>query len=504
MAMTIDGILDEAIVFRGSFIDGKWIQESAPHHSWVVRSPANLSWEFPELHTHNDFVDRSVAAARAALSAWRRKSWDERVACLRAFGEELNKRKDRMGRVIALETGKPLDEALVEAGALTAKISITIDEASKLVKTQHLDLGNAGKGEIHYRPKGVLAVIGPFNFPAHLSNGHIIPALMVGNVCILKPSEKTPYSAQVYFEAAEAAGFPAGVMQLLQGHGEIASRLISDPGIDGVLATTSYEIGAKIQSKLASQTEKIVALEMGGKNAAIVWEGVDVEKVADDLVQSSFLSTGQRCTALSRVYVHPSVKDALIEKLHERAKKLIINHPFADNPKPFMGPIISAEARAKFLRYSDIADSEGVERVMRPKVLEGMTRMNKDPLPEGYYVSPSIHFVKEANPKSPYQSHEIFAPDIFLCETLELDEAIQLVNSTNYGLSFSLFGCDEKTFNYVADEVECGLVYWNRPTTGASSKLPFGGWKRSGNHWPAGLFAIYASTQVQTRLTPAD
>jgi len=493
-------VLDENIQFLGSYVDGAWKIPTSASVSWVVKSPANFEWVLPEVSASKDYIEESVFAARKAYPEWRRKSFEERIAVLNKFGEELLARKELMARVIAIEIGKPIDECRGEAQALKAKIDITVQEARKLVETQRLDLGPGGRGEIHYRPKGVLAVIGPFNFPAHLSNGHIIPALMMGNVCILKPSEKAPYSAQVYAQAAEAAGFPTGVFQMLQGDGDIAGRLVGQSGIDGVLATTSYEIGAKIQNKLAEKTEKIVALEMGGKNAAIVWEGADVMQVAQDLIQSSFLTTGQRCTALSRVYVHPSIKDELINQVHVLAKDLIINHPFADDPKPYMGPIISEQARDKFLRYSDIAVSEGAESIMRPKVLDGVTRKNRNPLPDGYYVSPSIHYVKEANAKSPYQTHEIFGPDIFFCETSELEEAIANVNSTKFGLAFSLFGGDETMFHKVADEIEGGLCYWNRPTTGASSKLPFGGWKRSGNHWPAGLFAIYASSQVQTRL----
>jgi len=189
-----------------------------------------------------------------------------------------------------------------------------------------------------------------------------------------------------------------------------------------------------------------------------------------------------------------------VERVHARAKDLVISHPFDEDPKPFMGPIVNAAARDKFLRYSDIAESEGAEIVMRPKVLKGIPRKNRKPLPEGLYVSPSLNVVPKWNAKSPYQTHEIFGPDLFLCPVRELEEAIEAVNASVYGLAFSFFGGDEALFARVAGDVQVGLAYWNRPTTGASSRLPFGGWKRSGNHWPAGLFAIYASTQVQARI----
>jgi succinylglutamic semialdehyde dehydrogenase len=496
--IALGSVLKSELIYRGSFVDGRWRPTSGS--GWKVVSPANFEWVLPEVIASSSDADEAVASGRRAFKEWKDLGVEGRIVFLKKFADELTARKDRIARVMAVEVGKPLDECIAEAQVLKTKIDITIEHGLKLVETETLDLGAQGRGEIHYLPKGVLVVIGPFNFPTHLSNGHIIPALLMGNVCILKPSEKAPYSAQVYMEAAEAAGFPRGVLQLVQGQGDVAVRLLRNPDIDGVLATTSYEIGAKIQRELGEKTEKIVALEMGGKNAAIVWEGADLDKVADDLIKSSYLTTGQRCTALSRVYVQEKLLRPLAERVHVRAKELVISHPFDEDPKPFMGPIVSAAAKDKFLRYSDIAESEGAEVVMRPKLLEGIPRKNRKPLPAGHYVSPSLNIVPEWNAKSPYQSHEIFGPDLFLCPVRELDEAIEAVNASAYGLAFSFFGGTEELFARVANDVQVGLAYWNRPTTGASSRLPFGGWKRSGNHWPAGLFAIYASTQVQARI----
>jgi len=494
----LKSVLQSDVLFRGSFIDGRWRPSTGT--SWKVVSPANFEWVLPDVFSSSADADEAVESARRAFKEWKDLGIPGRVAVLKKFADELMARKDRIARVMAVEVGKPFEECLAEAQVLKTKIDITIEHGLKLVETETLDLGPQGRGEVRYLPKGVLVVVGPFNFPTHLSNGHIVPALLMGNVCILKPSEKAPYSAQVYMEAAEAAGFPRGVLQLVQGQGDAAVRLIRNPNIDGVLATTSYEIGAKIQKELGEKTEKIVALEMGGKNAAIVWNGSDLDKVADDLIKSSYLTTGQRCTALSRVYVQEKLLPGLVERVHARAKDLVISHPFDEDPKPFMGPIVSAAAKEKFLRYSDIAESEGAEVVMRPKALQGIPRKNRKPLPEGYYVSPSLNVVPKWNAKSPYQTHEIFGPDLFLCPVTELDEAIEAVNASAYGLAFSFFGGDEALFSKVANDAQVGLAYWNRPTTGASSRLPFGGWKRSGNHWPAGLFAIYASTQVQARI----
>ncbi len=499
--ISLDSALKEKTTFKGDFISNHWTVTKTPSGQWSCISPANLDWKFNDIQFHYPHVDAAVESGQQAFAKWKAIPLQGRLEIIKRFGEELEKRKDKIARHIAVETGKPFDEALGEAGLLKAKINVTIDEGLKLISEQKLDLGaGLGRGEIHWRPKGLLVVIGPFNFPVHLSNGHIIPALITGNTIILKPSEKTPYCAQIYMEAAEAAEFPPGVIQLVHGNADLATRLIRHPHIDGVLATCSYDVGAKIQKELAAEPEKIIALEMGGKNAALIWEFQDLQKCADDLIRSSFLTTGQRCTALSRCYVKREFIDALTESFHKKAKDLVIGHPFQEDPKPFMGPIISARSREDFLRYSHIAESEGAEIVMRGKPLEGTPQKGRHPLPEGYYVTPSIHAIKKWDPKSNYQTHEIFGPDIFFCPIDSIEEGIAAVNSTDYGLSFSFYGGNEATFEKVADSIEAGLCYWNRPTVGASAKLPFGGWKRSGNQRPAGIFAIYNSVQSQARI----
>ncbi len=268
----------------------------------------------------------------------------------------------------------------------------------------------------------------------------------------------------------------------------------------GILATCSYDVGVRIRRETVDKPDKILALEMGGKNGALVWHAPDLDRVAEALIRSSFLTTGQRCTALSRVYVKRALLDPLIQAVHVRAKELVISHPFDDSPKPFMGPIISSASRDNFLRYSTIAEGEGADAIMRPKELEGVPRMNRKPLPKGYYVTPSMHRVAGWNPKSNYQNHEIFGPDVFFCPVDSEEEGVAAINSSAYGLVASLFVESATRFSELADSVDCGLVYFNRATTGASARLPFGGWKRSGNHRPAGIFAIYATAHVQSRI----
>jgi succinylglutamic semialdehyde dehydrogenase len=479
-------------------VGGRWRLPQRVSGAFDVVSPANREWVLPTVEFSNDDIEIALTEGHRAYRSWRRLSFDQRATYLRRFAAELTKISDRLARVIAVETGKPFDECLSEAALLPAKIEITLSDGLRLIENQKLE----GAGEIHFRSQGVLVVLGPFNFPVHLSNGHIIPSLLSGNCCILKPSEKAPYSAQLYLEAAEAAGFPAGVLNLIQGNGEIASRLVRHPLTGGVLATCGLEVGLKILKDTADAPQKIIALEMGGKNAAIVLPDADLKVTADAIVRSAFLSTGQRCTALSRVYVVGGQVRELADLVHSLAKKLVIAHPFETDPKPFMGPLISQDSVDKYLRYAELAEnSEHTETVMRPKLLEGVTLQNRKPLPQGFYVSPAIHIVNQWNAKSAFQSHEIFGPSVFLAPVKDREEALKAVNSTQYGLAASVFGGDLQGFHDLADEIDCGLVYWNRPTVGASGKLPFGGWKASGNHRPAGLHAILNSVQAQARIS---
>ena len=399
----IENFLKEELRFKGDFIGGEWVLEPEFSRSYRSHSPANVAWQFPVWGHDVKHVDRALSIASEAFGKWKQVSLEERVECLVSFQKILEKRSDEIGRLVALETGKPFAEAKGEAGALAKKIAVTIESGLKLVSVERQEFPNGMVGETHWRPKGVLAIIGPFNFPVHLSNGQIVPALLMGNVCVLKPSERTPFSAQAYMDAFREAGFPPGVLQMLHGDAGVAQRLIRSPMVDGVLATCSYDVGAKIQESVARETEKIVALEMGGKNAAIVWDAEDLDSVAKHIIDSSFLTTGQRCTALSRCYVKRNLMGDLVNLVHEKTKQLVIGDPFMNDPAPYMGPIISEAALENYLKYQDIAEKDGAETLMRPKRLSGKLRMGNS-VPDGYYVCPAIHIIENIRHDSPYQS----------------------------------------------------------------------------------------------------
>jgi len=334
-------------------------------------------------------------------------------------------------------------------------------------------------GYTRFKPRGVMAVIGPFNFPGHLPNGHFIPALLAGNTIVFKPSEFTPAVGQFVTQLVDEAGFPPGVFNLLQGRAGTGEKLVANDEVDGILFTGSYDVGLKIRQDTINHHWKILVLEMGGKNASIVWSDAELEKAVYENIVGAYLSCGQRCSSTSRLILHKSLHDQFVEKFHLMAKKLRVGH--WQDPV-FMGPLINSTAVEKYLRFQEIAKRENCESLMRGKVLD----LEKS----GHYVTPSIHIVNKWSEESIFQSTEIFGPSLAIYSTEDFDEAIEINNSSGYGLVMSLFSKNEVLYRKAFLEAKVGLLNWNRATNGASSKLPFGGMGKSGNDRPSGSFAI--------------
>lgn len=498
--LPVERILGFKPEYKGSFVSNRWVVRDRPSGQWESTSPANIEWHLPHVQFSFDDVLESVSAGRRAFKAWSRLSLADRASTLMRFHDALLKRQELIARFLSLETGKPLSEALAETDLLLSKIKFTLDHGPALTQEKRFDLGIQGKAEVLYRPKGLFAVLGPFNLALSLPHGHLIPALLYGNTCIFKPSERAPYSAQIYMEAALEAEFPEGVFQMIQGNAEMGMRLVRDTDVDAVFANCTFDTGSKISRECAERPQKLLSLHLGAKNGALVWDPADLEATSEMIVRSAFMTSGQRCTALSRVYVKADLLGGLLTRVHEIAKSLVVSHPFEEEPRPFMGPLISAAAKERFFRYSAIAESEGSEIVMRAKALEGKSRLLRQPLPIGHYVTPSIHLVPKWDPKSAYQTHEIFGPDVFFAPVDSIEEGVEALNATPYGLAASFFGSKESDFDEVASKLDFGLVYFNRGTVGSLSRLPFGGWKKSGNARPSGIFSAWAATQVQTRV----
>ncbi|MCC6276954.1 MAG: succinylglutamate-semialdehyde dehydrogenase [Oligoflexia bacterium] len=472
------------IPFLGDFIGGEFIKPTAPNGSVERRDPGDLKKELITIQFKYEHVNEACAAAKKAFRSWADKSLDERKAHLIKLKETYIAHQEELAEIISQDSGKPLWEAKTEVQSMINKIDVTLNESLKLIEEKRVDQAvGSTPGFLRFKPRGVMAVIGPFNFPGHLPNGHIIPALITGNTVVFKPSELTPAVGQFMAQIFEKAGFPKGVLNVVQGDGEVGKRLAMHEAVEGVLFTGSYETGFRIKQDTLAHFWKILALEMGGKNASVVWDDCDIDKAVYENLIGAYISAGQRCSATSRIIVRKSVSDEFISKFHASAKKLTIGYGLEN---PFMGPLISSGSVDKYLRFQGIAKRENAEQIMRGKVLE-FDR-------EGHYVTPSINLVTKADPESVYQKSEVFGPNVAIYIVDEFNEALKIANQSSFGLVLSVFSKDRKLYDRFLRQTRVGLVNWNRSTVGASSKLPFGGMGKSGNNQPAGTFAIYSVT----------
>lgn len=476
---------------KGNFIAGRFRKPEDANGEWAAKSPADLTDELGTIQYSYHSIDQAVESARAAFAGWRKKSVDERAEYLKKYQAALKKREEELCEAIAREVGKPHWETKTELTAMLNKVDVTINESMRFVAPFEVPkIMDNTHGSCRYKPLGVMAVIGPFNFPGHLPNGHIVPALLTGNTVVFKPSEKSPIVGQIMAECWSESGLPEGVFNLIQGEKEVGRRLCVHEGVDAVLFTGSYEVGTRIKQDTLQQHWKLLALEMGGKNATIVWDDADLDVAIHETLVSAYVTAGQRCSATSRVIVHEKVLDRFVERFHERAKAFTIGHPL-DNP--FMGPLIDSASVDRYMKFLGIAAREGSEIVMRGKVLEPGFR--------GNYVAPSICWVKDTSvehaKKSIYQQTEFFAPNVAIIGSHDLDHAIALANATQYGLAASVFSASRANYEKCWEELQSGLINWNKSTVGASSRLPFGGLKKSGNHFPTALTAtLYCTAPV--------
>jgi succinylglutamic semialdehyde dehydrogenase len=467
----------------GNYVDGAFRLPGAPEGAIRDQNPGDpgdLVGEFP---WRADAIDEAVAAARRAFPAWSRAPFEVRAGYLRRYQEALVRHQERLAHAISRDMGKVLWEARSEVKAMAEKVPITLEDGMRLVD----ELRPAGvKGCVRYLPRGVLAVIGPFNFPGHLPNGHLVPALSTGNTVVFKPASHTPAVGQVMAECFHEAGFPPGVFNLVQVPGRLAGRLVGHPQVDGVLFTGSTEVGRRIEATLAAAPGKMCALEMGGKNAAIVLEDASIDQAIYEVLTGAFLTSGQRCTATSRVIVIRGVADRFAERL-QRAT-LALRSGVQHDPGAFMGPLVDDAAAREFDAWQRVATAEGAETLAAGGL---------DPAPPvagGAYVRPTLHRVAKVDPTSRYQREELFAPDTCLYTVDSLEEAIALADATEYGLACAVFTARREAYLEVVRGVRAGVVNWNRGTVGASSRLPFGGMKASGNGHPAALFSTLYCT----------
>ena len=440
-------------------------------------------------------VDETVDRARKAWPAWASQPLAKRIELVRRFANEVRKDQDAFAELIARETGKPLWEAVTEVESVVAKVEISIRAYAERTGQRKLDSALQGTAALRHKPHGVLAVLGPYNFPAHLPNGHIVPALIAGNAVILKPSEKTPAVGERLVELFHRAGIGPAVIQLLVGGPDEGKALVAHAGIDGVLFTGSARAGIAINRALAANPGKMVALEMGGNNPVVLWDTPKMRDAAALIVQSAFTTAGQRCTAARRLIVKASLYDEALDKLKRLTDRIILGAPF-DEPAPFMGPVIDNEAADQLGEAFLYLLSNGGKALCH-------MRRPREGLP---FLTPGIIDVTAMQERPDV---ELFGPLLQVVRVDDFDQAIAEANATRFGLSASLIGGSPKDYDRFWTNIRAGIVNWNRPTNGASSAAPFGGIGLSGNHRPAAFYAAdycaypVASTEMgQPRASP--
>lgn len=420
-------------------------------------------------------IDTEVAAARGGWAGWASRPLAYRIEAMRRFANVVRSRSEPFADIISRETGKPLWEARTEVETVVAKVEISISAYAERTSQRRLESPMNARTALRHKPHGVLAVLGPYNFPAHLPNGHIVPALIAGNAVVFKPSEKTPATGAFLVECFHASGVPEDCIRLLIGGPDEGRALASHPDIDGLLFTGSSRTGIALNRQFAETPDKILALEMGGNNPIIVWNTPDLYAAAVLVVQSAFTSAGQRCTAARRLIVERRLAEPLLAEINRLCERLIIGEPHAD-PAPFMGPVIDNEA-ADMLTESFLSLSARGGRPLRfmQRLVEGRP-----------FLTPGIIDMSDTSERADI---ELFGPLLQLFRVDSFDDALAEANNTRYGLSASLISPDPQLYDRFWANIRAGIVNWNRPTNGASSGAPFGGIGLSGNHRPSAYYA---------------
>jgi aldehyde dehydrogenase (NAD+) len=471
-----------------NFIGGEWVEPSTGAY-FENRNPARQSdligmWP----RSGKEDVDRAAAAAKAAMAGWAQTPAPERGGILKAVGDLLVARKDEIARAATREMGKVWAETKgdVQEGIDTAYYAATMGR-QLFGHTVPSELRN--KWAMSYRrPIGVAGLITPFNFPLAIPTWKMFPALVCGNTVVIKPGEDVPHTVTLLVEILEEAGIPKGVVNLVHGFGdEVGAHIVSHPDIPVISFTGSTETG-KVIGRVCGEMHKRLSLEMGGKNAQIVMDDADLDLALDGVLWGAFGTTGQRCTATSRLLLHKAVHDAFVERLVERAKGLKLGYGNDDGVD--VGPLINADALAKVEKYVEIGKQEGTLET-------GGERAGGDGLDDGFFFQPTIFTGIRAG--SRLATEEIFGPVLSVIRFSDADEAFRINNEVKYGLSSSVYTRDVNLSFRAFQELDNGITYVNAPTIGAEAHLPFGGVKQTGNgHREGGweVYEFYSETKV--------
>jgi len=441
----------------------------------ISRNPARDGAVVLETAVSAERMTAACDSAAEASAAWSALTLDERYERLLPLRDAIAAQRDELAEAIMLETGKLHSEARGEVNALLSRFALIRDVVE-------LDLAGGPlpgrpNEQLRFHPLGVVGVIGPFNYPLHLCHAHLVPALLMGNTVVVKPSEVTPLAGQRYAQAVAAAGLPEGVLNIVQGAGAGGAALVADPHVRGLCFTGSYAVGKKILTAALERPELLVALEMGGKNTVVVLDDADLRQAAHEIVVGGYLTTGQRCTATDRVLVHKSVAERLMAALDPMVESLRFGDPKDANS--FAGPLATETGRDSFEAAIAAAQAGGADAVVSGGRMDG-----------GYFVRASLHRLPEGQHDiAGYTDTEVFGPNIGVEVVADDDEDIAVLRNSPYGFANSVFTGDSARFERFYRDTHSGILNSNRSTNLASPRLPFGGVGRSGNYRPAGAYA---------------
>ena len=455
------------------FIGGQWREGSGTRFDSKDPATGETVWSGNAANASD--IERAFDAARGAFADWAERPLEDRIAAVKRYQGVLKDRSEQGAELLSRETGKALWETRAEIGSMIGKVDISIRSHAERAGEREASTG-FGRAVLRHRPHGVAAVLGPFNFPGHLPNGHIVPALLAGDTVVFKPSEETPAAGQFIAEAFQAADLPAGVINVVQGPRETGQALLDQP-IDALMFTGSAQAGDIFRRKFADNPHVILALELGGDNPLVVWDAGDAEAVASLVVQSAYVTTGQRCSCARRLIVKAGAEgDAIIEAVAALSDRLVVG-PWNGADEPYMGPLISARAATNALERADELVRRGGKPVRAFRVANDLGPA---------FVRPGLIDMTDA---SSAPDEEIFAPALQVFRVADFDAALAKANDTAFGLSAGLLSNDEALWRKFSAHIRAGVVNWNRPTTGAAGDMPFGGLGRSGNHRPSAYYA---------------
>lgn len=464
-------------------IDQQW--SLGEGQEWASLDPVDGQVIWQGRAANHAQVDAAVQSARAAFPGWSGLEMEQRLQCINRFVALLQEQSEQFALLICRESGKALWDARTEVAAMTGKAAISLRAWQERTGFICKDTAQ-GELLVRHKPHGVLAVFGPFNFPGHLPNGHIIPALLAGNTIVFKPSELTPAVACAMFELWQQAGLPSGVLNLICGDKVTGAALVDHEQVDGILFTGSAQTGRYLHQQYGGQPHKVLALEMGGNNPLIVEPVADINAALFVSLFSAFVSSGQRCTCARRLLLpHNDWGDAFLSKLITACSQLSVAAGTSD-PQPFMGAVVSTDAVKHLQHGIQLLQNVGGAVLLQPRYLND----------SGTLMTPAIIDMSQSQQNF---DDELFGPVLQVSRYQDLEQAVTIANATRFGLAAGIVTDEHSHYEYFSQHIRAGVVNCNKPLTGASSEAPFGGVGASGNYQPSAYYAAdYCAYPVAT------